>query len=332
MDAATQARPGVKALIPFLLLLTSSVAAQTHVLVVCGLGGEPRYQEGFLATGLAIVAAAEGRLGIPAANVTLLTEDPSRNPRVAGRSTKERITTSLESLARDVGSQSLILIVLIGHGSVSGSGARINLPGPDLTAEEFASLLAPFATQQVVVVNASSASGDWARALAGPHRVILTATRSGLERDETLFGRDFATALGSDEADRDKDGRLSVLEAFDFARREVVRAYERDQRLRTEHALLEADGDGKGAMEPVATAGDGAVAAAVFLDAGTSRAVAPELAGLAATRDSLERQVILLRNRKAGIEPAEYERRLEALLLELARVNRDLKRHEGGNP
>jgi hypothetical protein len=322
----------VKALIPVLLLLASSAAAQTHVLVVCGLGGEPRYQDAFLATGLEIVRAAEGRLGIPAANVTLLTEDPSRNARVAGRSTKEQIGSALASLVGEAERQSLILIVLIGHGSVSATDAKLNLPGPDLTAEEFASLLAPFQTQQIVVVNASSASGDWARVLAGPHRVILTATRSGVERDETLFGEDFATALGSDEADRDKDGRLSVLEAFDFARREVVRAYERDQRLRTEHALLEADGDGKGSMEPVATGGDGAVAAAVFLDAGTAAAVAPALAGLAATKDSLERQVILLRNRKATMEPAEYDRRLEALLLELARVNRELKQHEGGKP
>jgi hypothetical protein len=162
--------------------------------------------------------------------------------------------------------------------------------------------------------------------------VVLTATRSGVERDETLFGREFASALGSADADRDKDGRLSVLEAFDFARREVARAYERDQRLRTEHALLEADGDGVGAMEPVATAGDGAVAAAVFLDAGASRAVAPELAGLAATRDSLEHEVIQLRNRKAQLDPAEYDRRLEALLLELARVTRELKQREGGKP
>jgi hypothetical protein len=315
-----------------LLVLASPVAAQTHVLVVCGLGGEPRYQQAFLETGLAVVSAAEGRLGVASGRVRLLTEDPTRDPRVTGRSTKGGIDTAMTSLAREAGAGSLILIVLIGHGAATGADARLNLPGPDLTAAQFATMLAPFETQQVVVVNASSASGDWVKALAGPRRVVLTATRSGVERDETLFGREFAAALGSADADRDKDGRLSVLEAFDFARREVGRAYERDQRLRTEHALLEADGDGVGAMEPVATAGDGAVAAAVFLDAGVSRAVAPELAGLAATRDSLEREVIQLRNRKAQLEPAEYDRRLEALLLELARVTRALKSREGGRP
>jgi hypothetical protein len=322
----------MKLLAPALLLLASSAAAQTHVLVVCGLGGEPRYQEAFLQTGLAITTAAEGRLGIPAENVTLLTEDPSRNPRVAGRSTKEEVTKALTAFASDAAPRSLIFIVLIGHGSARGDAARINLPGPDLTAADFATLLAPFETQQVVLVNTASASGDWARVLAGPNRVIVTATRSGVERDETFFGRDFATALGSDEADRDKDGRLSVLEVFDFARREVVRSYERSQRLRTEHALLEADGDGKGTMEPVATAGDGAVAAAVFLDAGTAAKVAPELAGLAAARDSLEREVVLLRNKKAQMAPDEYDRRLEALLLELARVTRELKERGGGSP
>jgi hypothetical protein len=315
-----------------LLLATSPLAAQTHVLVVCGLGGEPRYQEAFLATGLAVASAAETRLGVAREHVLLLTEDPTRNPRIAGRSTKAEIDTALASLAREAAPGSLVLIVLIGHGSATGNAARINLPGPDLSAAEFGSLLVPFEAQQVVVVNAASASGDWVKSLAGPRRVILTATRSGVERDETLFGGEFAAALGSEEADRDKDGRLSVLEAFDFARRAVARAYERDQRLRTEHALLEADGDGVGVMEPVATAGDGAAAAAVFLDAGASRAVAPALAGLAAERDSIEREVVRLRGRKAQMTASEYDRALEALLLELARVARELKQREGGIP
>lgn len=308
------------------LLVASPAAAQTQVLVVCGVGGELRYQEAFLATGLAVAGAVEERLGIPRSNIRLLAEDPSRDAAVAARSTREGIEQALTTMAEGAEPGATILIVLIGHGSAGPTGARINLPGPDLTAAEFAALLDPFGTRQIVVVNAASASGDWVRELAGPGRVVLTATRSGTEREETQFGEHFAAALASDEADRDKDGRLSVLEAFEYARREVVRAYERDQRLRTEHPLLDANGDGVGTMEPVATEGDGAVAATLYLG---GRGAGTPLTGLAAVKDSLEREVARLRGRKSAIDAGEYERRLEDLLLALARVNRELREREG---
>ena len=308
------------------LLVASPAAAQTHVLVACGLGGELRYQEAFLATGRAVAAAFEERLSVPRSNIRLLAEDPSRNGAVAARSTKQEIEQSLAAMAGRAEPGATIVIVLVGHGSVGPDGPRINLPGPDLTAGEFAALLAPFGTRPVVVVNAASASGDWVPALAGPGRVVLTATRSSREREETRFGRHFAAALASDDADDDKDGRLSVLEVFDYASREVARGYERDQHLRTEHALLDADGDGVGTMEPVATGGDGAMAATVYL--GGAGAGVP-LTGLAAVKDSLEREVARLRGRKAAMEPAEYERQLENLLLELARVSRELRAGEG---
>jgi hypothetical protein len=308
------------------LLVASPAAAQTHVLVACGLGGEPRYQAAFLATGLAVTAAFEERLSVPRSNIRLLAEDPSRNTAVAARSTKQEIEQSLAAMAGRAEPGATIVIVLVGHGSVGPDGPRINLPGPDLTAGEFAALLAPFGTRPVVVVNTASASGDWVPALAGPGRVVLTATRSSREREETRFGQHFAAALTSDDADDDKDGRLSVLEVFDYASREVARGYERDQHLRTEHALLDADGDGVGTMEPVATGGDGAMAATVYL--GGAGAAVP-LTGLAAVKDSLEREVARLRGRKAAMEPAEYERQLENLLLELARVSRELRAEEG---
>jgi hypothetical protein len=311
------------------LLVALPATAQTHVLVVSGIGGEPRYQDAFLATGLAVIAGAEDRLGITPSRIRFLAEDPGRNARISAQSTKEEISNALGTLAADAEPAAVILIVLIGHGSANAQGARINLPGPDLSADQFAVLLAPFRTQQIIVVNAASASGEWARVLAGPNRVVLTATRSSVEREETQFGQHFATALASDEADRDKDGRLSVLEAFEYARREVERAYERDQRLRTEHPMLEADGDGVGTLEPVPTEGDGAAAAALFL--GDHSGAAP-LTGLAAVRDSLEREVLRLRGIKGSMAPDEYDRRLEDLLVELARVSRALREEKGRQP
>jgi len=307
-------------------------AAQTSVLVVSGLGGEPRYQAAFRATGFAVVDAAVHRLGVPPARVRYLAEETAGDARVAARSTKENVAAALQTLAGAAKGESLVLIVFIGHGSARGGEAYINLPGPDLSAREFAGLLARLPTQRVVVVNTTSASGDWVLALAGPGRIVVTATRSGVEREETLFGQHFATALATDEADRDKDGRLSVLEAFEYARREVARVYERDQRLRTEHALLDADGDGIGTLEPDVAGGDGALAAVTYLDAGVGLTVGDAASDLAAVRDSLQRAVVALRGQKDRLPAADYERRLETLLLELARVSRELRAREGRQP
>jgi hypothetical protein len=298
------------------LLWAAPLGAQTHLVVVSGLGGEPAYREAFFRMASAIVASGS-RLGIRADHITFLAEDPSRDRRIEARSTADAVSAALHRLAGEAAPHSVIVLVLIGHGSAAGGEPRLNLPGPDLTAPALAHLLA--------IVNVASASGAWIPALSGPRRVIITATRSGVERDETHFGRYFAQALASGTADLDKNDRLSVLEAFEYARQEVAREYERDQRLLTEHALLDDDGDGVGALEPGATAKDGALAATIFLDARAPAPADSTLAALEARRDSLEREVVQLRARKATLPAAEYERRLEALLLELARVSRDLR-------
>lgn len=313
-------------------LLAAPLSAQTQVLVVSGLGGEPRYQEAFRATALAVAEAARGPLGAAANDVVVLTEDPAPAAGVAGRSTRQEIGVRLSTFAERASPDGMLLVVLLGHGSATGGESRLNLPGPDLTAADLAAMLAAFPTQQVIVVNAASASGDWVAPLAGPRRSVVTATRSGAERDETHFGRHFADALEADEADRDKDGRLSLWEAFEYARREVARVYQRDQRLQTEHALLEADGDSVGSREPDPLSGDGAAAALLYLTGRTPRAADPAVAGLEAQRDSLTRAVTDLRVRKDTMAADAYERRLEALLVALARVNRDLRARDGRDP
>src|SRR5690606_24970867 len=110
-----------------------------------------------------------------------------------------------------------------------------------LTAAELAELLEPFETQPIVVVNAASASGDFHEALAGERRTIITATRSGMERNETMFGQFFVAAFAGDGADIDQDGRVTVAEAYEYANTETARAYTADNQLQLEHSRMEGD-------------------------------------------------------------------------------------------
>jgi hypothetical protein len=130
-------------------------------------------------------------------------------------------------------------------------------------------------------------------------------------------------------ADTDKDGRVSLLEAFIHARREVVRAYEQSNRLQTEHAELDDDGDGVGRDDPTADGPDGVRARSFFLApaAGVTAAAAndPRVAELLATQARLQKEIDSLRVVKAAMPEAEYEKALEARLLKLAEATQALR-------
>ena len=276
-------------------------AQQVHLLVVNGLAGEPRFRARFEQVAVMLADTARVRWGVPPASIIVLAEDSLGRVRGARRSTRDEIAQSFVRLSRRVAPGDVLLVFLNGHGSGEGLGSRVSLPGPDATAADFAGWLAGFARQRVVFVNAASGSGDFIGALARPGRLVVTATRTAIERNETTFAAPFVQGLTSSGADADKDGRVSVLEAFTYAKKEVARAYETDNRMLTEHATLS----------------DSALARTVAF--GGARASSdPRVAALVAERQALESQVADLRTRKASLDAAAYERDLERLLLEIA--------------
>lgn len=312
---------------------TAAVAQTSHLLVVVGLSGDHENAERFHAWASALVDAALSRFGLVREHVTYLAEDPARDAaRISGRSTREGVVAAVTQMAGRVRPGDRVFIVLIGHGASATPGApRLNLPGADLTAADFARLLDRFAAQHVTFVNTASASGGFVAALAGRDRVIVAATRSDGERNQTRFGEFFADAFTSGEADQDKDGRISVLEAFAYTRARVEDSYKRDGQLLTEHAMLDDDGDGQGTDSPGAPGGDGALARTLFLSAGPSGAAGPGAAAdpvlraLVERRQALEEQIAALKAAREGLDAARYQRDLEALLIELARVSRAIR-------
>ena len=282
---------------------------KTHLLIVAGIGGTPAYRDAFHETALAMASAATGRFGLPDSSVILLTEDPSRAAgRIAGRSTREEIARALHRIATRAKPDDQLVILLIGHGGGQDDGARFNLPGPDLSAADLATALAPFKNRPIAIINTASASGGFVEALAAPKRIVITATKSGFERNATTFGRHFVAAYTGEGADADRNERISLLEAFTYATREVTRAYEADNRLLTEHARF---------------SGDSALARRFFLTAGEAPAAVaarnPAITALYVQRDSLERRLDALRGRRATMAQDAYDRELETLLLAVAR-------------
>jgi len=282
--------------------VAAQASASTQVLLVTGLSGEPRFATGFHSAASALYDAAKARWGADDSSLVYLAEDPSQDPaRIRGRSTRENLTAAFAGFARRMPPGGVLLVVLIGHGSGQGGDSRLSLPGPDATATDFAAWLRPLAGRITVFVNAASGSGDFLAALADSERVVITATKSAFERNEVTFAEYFARGLSTGEADADKDGRVTALEAFQFAKREVVRSYESRGLLLTEHAQLS----------------DSTLARTVAF--GTQALPTdPRIAALYAERRALEAQVDALRRKKGQLDSLAYERELTRLLLELA--------------
>lgn len=304
-------------------------AAETWLLVISGLGGDEAYSQSFYEWSSTLVDGALDA-GVPAPNVIYLAADPERDPdRIDGVSRQEQIREALASLRSRAGAGDDVWVVLFGHGSARGGEARVNLPGPDMSGRDFAELLEGLSVRNLVFINATSASGDFVPLLSAPGRVVITATRSAAERHAPLFGGFFVEGLVAGKADVDKDERISLLEAFDYASSEVEMAYSSQNQLRTEHALLDDNGDGSGSLEPQLGEGkDGAAASRLFL-AGPARigeATSPELSRLLARRQELEDRVAQLRSQRGSLAEELYLQELEGLLLELARVGESIQK------
>jgi hypothetical protein len=309
------------AAIIWLGISASAFAQDTHLLVVVGLAGTPEHGELFKKWGTTLAETASGKLGIAKANVTLL----------ADAATRDAVTKAIEGLASRAGAEDTVFIVLFGHGTFAAKVAKFNLTGPDMAPEDFKPLLAKLPSKRVVFVNTASASGPFVEALSGPGRVIVTATRTGDEKYATLFGGPFVDAFSTESADGDRDGKVSILEAFDFAKKAVAASYVREGLMQTEHGLLEDNGDKQGSMEPGRQAKDGQSAAALSLGSLRQQTLPADekVRAMYLERQQIERRLEALKLLKSGMDPEKYAAELEKLATELALKSRQIREAEG---
>src|SRR6185503_20285892 len=195
-----------------LVAMPAVVCAQsTHLLIVVGLAGDPEHGELFKKWGTTLADTATQKLGVAKDRVTLLTD---------AAATRDGVVKAFGALAA-AEADDTVVIVLFGHGTYANKTAKFNLTGPDMAPQDFAPLLAKLRSKRVVFVNTASASGPFVEALSGPGRVIVAATRTGDEKYATLFGGPFVDAFATEAADGDRDGKVSILEAFDYAKKAV---------------------------------------------------------------------------------------------------------------
>jgi hypothetical protein len=313
----------------------ATVDPNKFALVLAGMGGEEAYTRKFTAQATRLYEVLTSQLGFSEKNVFLLTETVSSAGPEDGaresdsvpsrRATAEEVKKAFATIKSSANADSLVLIVLIGHGYVDNQVPKFNLVGPDLSAKDYSQLLGTLPSKKTIFVDCASASGDFIKPLSAPNRIVITATRSGNEQNATVFADHFIAGLTDNAADADKNGRVSLLEAFNYATKLTADWYKEKNRLATEHALIDDNGDGTGHEE--AASGDGALAKIVYLDSKTIEEAAgdAELERLIKERQRLEEEVEKLKARKSEMKPEEYEAELEKLLVDLAKVNQQIK-------
>ena len=304
---------------------------KAFLLVVVGLSGTPEHGETFHKWGNALAEASE-TLGVPRDRVAyLVNEKMEIDTRATGTSRREEIDQVLAAFAKQATADDIVYVVLIGHGSANGDRPLFNLPGPDLGPADFNTMLRRLPTRNIVFVNTSPSSGPWVEELSAPGRTIITATRNAAQQFTTLFGGRFVEAFTSLEADADKNQRISMLEAFVYARDQVKRAFEQEGLLPTEQALLDDNGDKQGSQDPTPTGDDGRVAATLALGSVEDAQLPddPKLRAVIAEQRELERRVEALRLLRGSMDPAKYTAELERLVTELALKTRERRTLEG---
>ncbi len=234
------------------------------------------------------------------------------------------------NLASRVDKEDMLFVFIDGHGSYDGNLYKLNLVGPDPTAEELAEMINLIPARRSIVVNATNSSGGSLQALSRKGRIVITATKSGMERNQTHAGRFLIEAFKNGAADSDKDGRVSIMEAFFYMKQRVEAYYKSEGSLQTEHAVLEDNGDGQAQDKIDPDGPDGLLARITFLDKSASpaeqRDLTPEQQALVNEARDIEKQIEDLKYAKAEMAEADYEKKLEELLLKLARINAKLRK------
>lgn len=322
MDPAPQvgARVRKRWLFPLSLLCiflwSLSAHAASYYITVAGLGGEPDYEQRF--AGLAgdldkLLKDSGGDLHV----YTLSGKD----------ATRARLAEIFAMVAREAKPEDDLVVILIGHGSFDGNEYKFNLPGPDISAGEMASLCDKVAAKRQLIVNTTSASGGSVAALKKSGRAIITATKSGTEKNATVFARYWIEALRDPASDVDKNEAITALEAFQFAERKTTEFYESQKRLATEHPQFEDTGKGDPVRAPSSETSEGLLLSTLTLVriGQAQRAAAdPAKRDLLAKKESLEQKIDKLKYEKAAMPEDEYKNQLTAALVELARVQQEL--------
>ena len=305
-------------LLALVLFLPGSILADSSALIIRGVAGSPEHETKFDKWTTETQKALVEKFGFSSERLIVLSDK---------KSAQAEIQKAFATLKQQLKPGDTFFLFFIGHGSGDDGIYKFNISGPDFTADDYNKLLSTLPAGRTVIVLGTPASGAAIEKFAGKNRVVITATRSGQEGNDTVFYDYFLEALQSPAADEDKDQKISVWEAFKYAVAGTERFYKEEGRLATEHPQISDNGTEK---TGVTTKEIPLVARATSFQ--VDRPIVssdPKLQALLNQKRELEQKIEDLRINKSAIPEAEYDKQMESLLVELALKNQEIRLQEG---
>ncbi len=316
--------PAARFTLGFVLICTmNDVSAQgRHALIIGGLGGSPEQTSRISSYLEDAYNALSGPLRFD--QVTVLAERAlTGRAFVHGESTADAIRDQFAKFREGLTDEDELYILLFGHGSYDGDQSALNIPQRDLTARDYATLIDELIIRRSIWICTMSSSGPFIQELSASGRVIITATRTGTQRNQTVFPEYLVKSLIEPLADLNRDGSLSVSEIFQYSAEQTAKHYEQAGHLATEHSLLDDNGDGEGTrVEALNQSNDGPIARGTWL---RRSQIVVDNPAYADKRTTLEGQIALLKARKPDMDSDTYYAELEVLFITLARLNEQIE-------
>ena len=226
-----------------------AAAQDTHLLVITGVGGDEEHATQFHKWATAIVDAAKKRRRARRQHHLSRREARAATRRASAAARRARTSTKAfaDLAARAQAERRGLRRCSSATAASTARQAAFNLPGPDLTAADYAQLLDKFADaarRRSSTRRARAARS--CRPLAGPGRTIVTATKTGGERNETRFPR-----VSSSRRSTTRRPTAIATAACRCSKRSSTRrrrsqaSTSRTGHILTEHATLDDGGEGK---------------------------------------------------------------------------------------
>jgi len=246
-------------LLIMLIIQTGSAIAETptdpnlpgdaYVMIVGGINKDPEQRQ---AADKAVMVLRKMLLddgGVAAERLKVLVDITSFARKNAQVSNGENIRNTISEMAKAVKANDRFIFYYVGQANIVNSVLRLNLPGKDMTHIELVGELKKIKPAQMLIVLDCPGAGLAVKPLTVKNRIIVCAARSD-QPYSPRFSEYFLPALVDEAADTDLDEKVSLLEAFTLASKNIHELYEKQELLKTETPLLEDDGDGIPSQQP----------------------------------------------------------------------------------
>ena len=289
-----------------ILLFPILAHAESSALIISGAPGDDEHVKKYTAWTESTRLVLAGGMGFNPARIIVLSGEKSSQAEIKGAFAK---------LKEQLKPADTFILILIGHGSYDGLEYKFNNVGPDLSGKDFNELLSTLNAGRIVVVNSTSNSGGATEVMAGKNRMIIAATKTGFEGNDTVFYEYFLDGLQKSAADENKDNKISVWEAFKFAVDGVERFYKDGGRIPTEHPQISDNGSPMTGVVPEAPV----MASLTSLTVDRPVVVADaKMQALLNEQKEIQQKIETLQINKASMLKEDFNEQIENLILQLA--------------